>query len=593
MQSRQHYAATLRRDFAYLLPGPVFALASFTSLITLFSLSIGTFIIWVGAALLPITLRLATWFANRSRDRVRAWGLEVRELEAPPREPGFGGLLRELRRPGAWRDLVFELLVTMPLRFTTGLLAFCWPLVAVGGLTYWVWSWSLPEGGGSLAELFGLVFPDAQLAAWFDGNLFDIVVNLVLGIVFLVTLPAVLRGLAWLDAHVTKLVLGRVDWSWLLGGIAAVTLLAVTWPVLAAIYGVHAALAGALALATAGAVVLAVRLPVTATVVAATGLFATALASAPAPGLPWPVPATGIVAGALVIAIVGLRHRWYLAVLTWAVLGGASLAGALIGTGGGTGGALANFTTFASIGAGVAVLAAVARTLRSSRGEIEQVRALTAQEQRKRAELEERNRIAQELHDVVAHSLSVTSVQATTAKYRLPDLAPEVVDEFDTIADSSRRALGEMRGLLRLLRGDGDAELAPQPTLAELPQLIAASRASGAEVEFVDGLGDAAAREIPATVALAAYRIVQEGISNALRHAHGARIRVEVRRASDALEVEVANGPADETRPVQPSPGAGLGLAGLRGRTEALGGTFAAGPEPENGFAVRARLPID
>jgi signal transduction histidine kinase len=591
MQSRQQFTATLRRDFAYLLPGPVFALASFTTLITLFSLSLGTFIIWVGAALLLITLRVATRFADISRHRAREWGLELPEHEVPPRESGFGGLLREIRRPGAWHDLVFELLVALPLRFTTGLLALCWPLIAVGGLTYWVWSWSLPEGGGSLAELFHLAFPSAQLAPWLDGNLFDIIVNLLLGAVALVTMPAGLHGLAWLDARVTKLVLGRVEWFWLLGSIAGVALLAATWPVLAAVYGVHVALAGALALTTAGAVVVAVRLPITATIVASLGLFATAIASAPATGLPWPVPATGIVAGVLVIAIIGLRHRWYLAVLAWAVISGASLAGALIGTGG-TGGAMANFTTFAAIGLGIVVLVAVVRQLRSSRGEIEQVRALSAQEQRKRAELEERNRIAQELHDVVAHSLSVTSVQATTAKYRLPELAPEVVDEFDTIADSSRRALGEMRGLLRLLRGDGDADLAPQPTLADLPQLIESSRASGAEVDYVDGVGDGAAREIPATVALAAYRIVQEGISNALRHAHGARIRVEVRRASEAIEVDVVNGPADESRPMHPSPGAGLGLAGLRGRTEALGGTFAAAPEPENGFAVRARQPI-
>src|SRR5699024_2599802 len=145
-------------------------------------------------------------------------------------------------------------------------------------------------------------------------------------------------------------------------------------------------------------------------------------------------------------------------------------------------GALANVITTVSLTAGAGIIGVTARLFISGRRQLATERELSAAELAKRHELEERNRIAQQLHDVVAHSMSVISVQATTAKYRLPGLDERSLGEFDSMAASSRQALTEMRGLLAVLRGGRDADLAPQPTVDDIPSLVDITRGSGASV---------------------------------------------------------------------------------------------------------------
>jgi signal transduction histidine kinase len=240
-------------------------------------------------------------------------------------------------------------------------------------------------------------------------------------------------------------------------------------------------------------------------------------------------------------------------------------------------------------------------------------RALTEQsevselEKARRAVLEERTRIARELHDVVAHHMSMIAVQAETAPYRLGDLPDSVRDEFTGIAGAARGALTEMRRLLGVLRSDAAEPLkAPQPGLADLPELVATARRAGVEIE----LDAAGGNEPPEPVGLAAYRIVQEALANATRHAPGAPVRVEIRPWSRQLLIRVHNGPPTAPAPEadvseravafgaarasEPSGAAeGHGLTGMRERAVLLGGEFEAAPTAEGGFEVDARLPYD
>jgi signal transduction histidine kinase len=212
-------------------------------------------------------------------------------------------------------------------------------------------------------------------------------------------------------------------------------------------------------------------------------------------------------------------------------------------------------------------------------------------EQARRALLEERARIARELHDVVAHSMSLVAVRAETAPYRLAGLPEPAAEEFTGIATAARDTLTEMRRLLGVLRSEEpDVALAPQPGLAELDRLVTAARDAGVQVTAtIDG--DLA--EVPASVQLSAYRIVQEALSNASRHAPGAPVRVAVRRADGAVEVVVRNGAG--TAPVPAGVvrhGAGLGLKGMRERAVILGGTLSAGRAEGGGFELLAHLPV-
>jgi signal transduction histidine kinase len=237
--------------------------------------------------------------------------------------------------------------------------------------------------------------------------------------------------------------------------------------------------------------------------------------------------------------------------------------------------------------------AAVAADARGSRRRDRQALAEQAErtelEQARRAVLEERAKIARELHDVVAHHLSLIAVRAETAPYRLGELPESALTEFTSISGAARDALTEMRRLLGVLRQDQPPERAPQPQLTDLPTLIAATRLAGVAVRLS---APAVLDQVPSGVAVCAYRIVQESLSNASRHAPGAAVEVSVDHDAAMVLLRVANGPGDPVAPRPDEGGTGHGLTGMRERVALLGGTLSAGPAPDGGFVVCAELPV-
>lgn len=222
------------------------------------------------------------------------------------------------------------------------------------------------------------------------------------------------------------------------------------------------------------------------------------------------------------------------------------------------------------------------------RGRQMQVEALTShaadlERQRERAAEAERERIARELHDVVAHSLSVMVIQAQAAERVLEGEQPSAREALASIGSTGRQALVEMRRLVGMLRED-DLTLAPQPGLDQLDVLLAQVREVGMDVS-VEICGDR--RALAPAVDLAAYRIVQEALTNVLRHAGPASARLVVRYGVDEVELEIVDdgqGSGDQ------APG-GHGLAGMRERVGVYGGSLDAGGRDGGGFRVRARLP--
>jgi signal transduction histidine kinase len=196
----------------------------------------------------------------------------------------------------------------------------------------------------------------------------------------------------------------------------------------------------------------------------------------------------------------------------------------------------------------------------------------------------ERARIARELHDVVAHSVSIIAVQAGAADELVERDPAAARRHLDAVRRTAREALVEMRRLLDVLR-DEEAAYAPQPTLARVDELVEELRASGVPVELVkEGQRPA----VPAGIDLAAYRILQEALTNVRRHAGRVPTRVVIRYANAHIELEVANAPGS----TGDGTGSGHGLVGMRERARLYGGAVEAGPDKDGGFAVRARLPI-
>jgi signal transduction histidine kinase len=206
----------------------------------------------------------------------------------------------------------------------------------------------------------------------------------------------------------------------------------------------------------------------------------------------------------------------------------------------------------------------------------------------RRAVAEERTRIARELHDLVAHQVSMITVQAGAAQTIAGSDPDRAMQAMRAVEDAGRQALDELRQILGVLRTEtGGQSWAPAHGVAEVPGLVAEMRGAGMDVTLST---DAVPAGLPSGVDLAAYRIVQESLTNVLKHA-GPTTQAEVRlaHANRMLEIEVT----DRGTGVSTSPGAGQGLVGMRERTALLGGTFEAGPRPGGGFTVLARLPLE
>jgi signal transduction histidine kinase len=276
--------------------------------------------------------------------------------------------------------------------------------------------------------------------------------------------------------------------------------------------------------------------------------------------------------------VASLRHERWTAFWIWAVTVTTMSAGTTDNAG--------TAVTLVVAASASALIADLVRTRRLASRDLERQTELSELEKARRTVLEERTRIARELHDVVAHHMSMVVVQAESAPYRLNGLTPEATAEFASISGSARQALTEIRALLGVLRSDGEGRSrAPQPGLGDVGALVEAAERSGLQVEL---RSEGEPREVGDAVGLSAYRIVQESLANAARHAPGAPVEVTVDHDDDELRLRIVNGAA--TTPTTPSP-PGHGLVGMRERATVVGGTLRAGPRAGGGFEVEARLP--
>jgi signal transduction histidine kinase len=325
---------------------------------------------------------------------------------------------------------------------------------------------------------------------------------------------------------------------------------------------------------------------------AAIGVFLLLLALAFVQGLAlrWrrshPLPVTGVclVAGLAVLAIspdTVLPVAAYFAVGTLASVLPPRVS--LLGLAGLTAVASINFF---SMSAGDAYFAIVLGFGAWALGEAVRNRRVVIHEEARRAVADEQARIAREVHDVVAHSVSVIVVQAAAADDVFDEQPGQARAALRSIEQTGRDALRELRLVLGAMRPDDDGpQHAPAPGLDRLDELAEPLRAGGLDVVMRrEGDGD-----VPAGVDLSAYRIVQEALTNTLRHARATRAEVVLRLGSEALEVDVR----DNGRPAIATGEGGHGLVGMRERATMLGGTFEAGPLPDGGYRVHALLPLE
>ncbi|RZD78281.1 sensor histidine kinase [Streptomyces albidoflavus] len=310
----------------------------------------------------------------------------------------------------------------------------------------------------------------------------------------------------------------------------------------------------------------------------------------------WPWTPAGIVAHLLVLLLLALRVPTRAAVATLALTALATWAVQLL-LGSTREQPVSVLVT--SLSAAVVVLGVLVRSRRETRAELGRLTTLTAEEQARRMLLEERSRIARELHDVVAHHMSVISIQAQVAPHLVTEPPQELKENLAGIRQNALEALSELRLVLGVLRsepsgepangpGTGPAPNAPQPTLDRLDALVDNTRAAGLTVS-VEVTGER--RPLPPGVELSAYRITQEALSNVLRHAPGATAGIRLEHTPAGLRLTVHNSPPQQ--PAPPSPGTGHGLLGMRERTAMLGGVLTTHRLPDGGYEVSAFLPAD
>ncbi|MGZ2357246.1 sensor histidine kinase [Streptomyces sp. 372A] len=390
-------------------------------------------------------------------------------------------------------------------------------------------------------------------------------------------------------AHTT----GSRRWTSFLPQAAAVLLTVLFLPVTLANlldqYGLGGAVATTLAVTQAGPLLLMAHRPLWAWWIVFPADVAGALVLLGQPAREydvWPWPPAPLIAHLFLLLALALRRSRRVLVAVWLAIGAASLILHLVRAGRSDGSAL----LLPLCAAVVLVIGAAVRERRVAQRRLAEQETVSEAERARRTLLEERARIARELHDVVAHHMSVITVQADSAPYRLPELSDEAREEFGTIAASARESLAEMRRLLVVLRGDGaEGERAPQPGIDRLQQLVESTVRTGlpAELSLAAGLGD-----VPSAVDLSAYRIVQEALANVVRHAPGARTRISVTSDGGQLTVLVVNAPPEQPGSPLETAGTGHGLIGMRERVRLTGGSLDAGPLPDGGFRVAARLPL-
>jgi signal transduction histidine kinase len=239
---------------------------------------------------------------------------------------------------------------------------------------------------------------------------------------------------------------------------------------------------------------------------------------------------------------------------------------------------------------GIGWLAGFALRERAEEAEAAEARAAQAEREREAAArlavAEERARIARELHDIVAHAVSVMVLQVGAIRHNLPETVAEDKDALQGVERTGRAALTEMRRLLGAMRDEGqDAELAPQPGLDGLESLLDEVGRAGLHVRLHR---EGEPSPLPRAIELSAYRIIQEGLTNALKHAQASHADVTLRYGPDELQLEIR----DDGRGVSENDGLGHGLVGVRERVKIYGGEMSSGPANGGGFVLRTRLPL-
>ena len=369
-------------------------------------------------------------------------------------------------------------------------------------------------------------------------------------------------------------------------------LYALAVPYLSAVYQLDLAVAFAIATVQCGSLVLAAARPRVGAAVHLLSIAALVLGTRDSEADMWPLPVTGLVSLGALVLLLGVRERWTVSFGTW-WLSVALLVAIIVlspdryadpdqwGTN------LTIYTSYTILVLGAAIAVGQRHRIRA---ELARARQDVEQAQAQRLLFEERARIARELHDVVAHSMSLVHIQALSAPLRLAPVEPAVERDFEEIARSAGPALAEMRQLLGALRPQsGGADLGPQPQIQDITDLAAGTERAGIRVRLDVAPGAGSASPI---AQLTAYRIVQEALSNVARHAPtaSAEVLIEVRGA--ALHVHVRNGPpAGEGRPTASPDRGGHGLRGMRERVTLLGGSLETGPDPSGGYSVEATLP--
>lgn len=322
---------------------------------------------------------------------------------------------------------------------------------------------------------------------------------------------------------------------------------------------------------------------------------------------PWPLTAPNLLAALVVLFALGRDRRAPLGVLAWGSLflagmvtvwasrvsafdpqpAWAPLPSSSIATD--------SLTLGILLGALAFLVGLLIRIRRQARARVAEEEQVAESERHRRRLLEERTRIARELHDIVAHHMSVITVQASTAEYRIADLSEEARAEFRSISDQARESLAEMRRLLGVLRSEDEAGARePQPGPEALRSLAESVDRTGTPVSLKVG---ELPEDLPETVALTVFRVVQEALSNVVRHAPGASTAVVVVARGRKVTVTVVNGPSPEqsasARVEDGATSPGFGLVGMRERVALDGGTLETGPTAGGGFRVHASLPID
>ena len=387
-----------------------------------------------------------------------------------------------------------------------------------------------------------------------------------------------------------------ISWVWLGTAAVCIALLAVGAPLNMNLYHMALPFALGMAILHSASLGLTAARPVAGALVSLVPMAVMPLVSNPVGAVPMPFSVVAMITQVFVICVAGLRAHWMVSAGAW-------LASVVVGVltnyitmpGTQSEGAQINVVIFAAVSGGLMVAAVVAQQWQHLRGELAAERTVSAEQQSRRRLAEERTRIARELHDVVAHGMSVVVVQATTASYRHPGLSEELKREFDDIAANSRRAMTEMRSMLGSLRNsEAGRELGPQPGLSDLPQLYASARSAGVQIAEPEA-SDVEGHDIGEVIALTAYRIVQEALSNVIRHAPGATAQVDFAIRGGKLDISVVNSSSDVgavMAQLDRGQHLGQGLIGMRERADIVGGSVVCVPLADGGFSVTASLPL-